>query len=145
MKTPMTPSVQNHTRPLQAWGIYCLRASHLFWSSGEVVARRGLLYAFPGSANVLDPDFDRMVSEKNTAAMEMWSAMMAKSTQLAPTLGWKLWANLYMPQSAGSSATRPQAASAALGNATLSVLKAGMRPVQKRVTANAKRLKDRKK
>lgn len=145
MKTPVTQSAQSYTRPLQAWGIYCMRASHLFWSSGEVVARRGLLYAFPGSKNVLDPDFDRMVSEKSTAAMEMWSAMMTKSAQLAPTLGWKLWANMFMPQNSTDSATSTQAASTALGNATLNVLKAGMRPVQTRVTANTKRLKSRKK
>ena len=148
----MTPSAQTHSakshaRSLQAWGIYCMRASHLFWSSGEVIARRGLLYAFPESANVLDPDFDRMVSEKSVAATEMWTAMIAKSTQLGPALGWKIWSNMFMPNSAGYADMGTQATQGAIGNANaaLSVMKAGMRPVQKRVTANAKRLKSRKK
>lgn len=145
MKNAVTPSAQSYARPLEAWSNYCLKASQLFWSSSEVIARRGMLYAFPGSANVLNPDFDRMVSEKGAAATEMWTAMFTKSTQLAPTLAWKLWANMFIPRSSITSTASAQAANSAVGNATLNVIKAGMRPVQKRVTANAKRLKSRKK
>jgi len=145
MKTAVIPSAQSDTQPMEAWSNYCLKASQLFWSSSEVIARRGLLYAFPGTANALAPEFDRMVSEKSAAATEMWTAMFTKSTQLAPTLAWKLWANLLIPRSPITSAASVQSTHTALGNATLNVIKTGMRPVQKRVTANAKRLKSRKK
>jgi len=145
MKTAVIASTQSHTQPMKAWSNYCLKASQLFGSSSEVIARRGLLYAFPGTANVLAPEFDRMVSEKSAAATEMWTAMFTKSTQLAPTLVWKLWANLFIPRSPIASTASVQSTHTALGNATLNVIKTGMRPVQRRVTANAKRLKSRKK
>jgi len=145
MKNIVIPSAQSYAQPLEAWSNYCLKASQLFWSSSEVITRRGLLYAFPGSANALNPDFDRMVSEKGAAATEIWTAMFARSTQLAPMLAWKLWANMFMPRSSITSTASAHAANTAVGNATLNVIKAGMRPVQKRVNANAKRLKSRKK
>lgn len=139
-------SAQLFLQPFQVWSSYCLKLSQLMWSSADVMARRGLLYAGSDQAARLGSDFDGMVSEKGRAAMDAWMAMMRTAMQLAPAWGMRWWAGAMVPgktpHALGNQLTR-----AALDNTatTLRVVKAGMRPVQKQVTANATRLKGRKK
>ena len=137
---------QMYFQPVQAWSSYWLKLSQLMWSSGDVIARRGMLYAGSDNSARLNSDFDGMASEKSKAAVESWMAMMAATAQLAPGWGIRLWQSALMPaktpQALGNQMVR-----AALDNTqtSLRVAKAGMRPLQKQVTSNVTRLKARKK
>lgn len=127
------------------WGAWWLDASRLFWSSGDVVARRGLLFAQSGPAALFDPDFDKMGSEKQRAAVEAWMAMSMKAAQFMPGWGLQLWLNALQPAATPRAAQRRIEASGlrAAGEA-LQINQAGMRSVQRQVSINAKRLGKKK-
>jgi len=69
----MTPML-----PVTLWTSYWLKTSQLFWSSSEVIARRGVKYLSEESSRTASVDFDGMVSEKSAAAIDSWWAMAFK-------------------------------------------------------------------
>ena len=145
---PNMPAVpaQMFLQPFQLWTQYWMNLSKMMWSSGDVIARRGMLYAETGTAGKMDPNFDRMASEKGNAAVEAWTEMAAKTMQLAPMWGMNLWTNALTPRSSPQAMGNLMARTARDNTvATLRVVNAGMKPVQRQVSANVKRLSKAKK
>ena len=128
----------------QAWTTYWMNLSQLCVSSSEVVARRSLLGLKGGVAKAPSLDFDGMASEKIAAATEAWGAMAAMAFRMSPlALGAGWVAKLFSPRSY-TSAGFASLASEAMSHgtdATLRIVGAGMKPVQRRVHANTKRLR----
>jgi hypothetical protein len=123
--------------PIQMWTSYWAKANKLFWSSSEVVARRGQLFSESQQKLPFDGNFDRMASEKGTAGVDAWMAMAAAMARIGPVWGLRLWTDVLSVKSPDTIIQR-----AAIENTRngLRVIKAGMRPVQKQVSANSKRL-----
>jgi len=131
--------------PLAAWTSYWTKISRLFWSSAEVIARRSVLSMQSGDRMRWHPDFDGMVSEKGKAMYESWLAMVAEAMKLAPLWGLRFYSNAMAPKSTPAAVVKSVQN---MGNdttrAALQLIHAGMTTTQRRVSANAKRLRKHK-
>lgn len=128
-------AIQNpFLKSFELWSSFARNNASMLYSASEVIGRRTTRMAQHGAApNANDRrEMHRMVSEKQSAiaesSMAAWSQWMQSSQSM--------WTQALFAGGAARSA--PSATS--LVNAQLKIAHAAMRPLQKRVAANQKRL-----
>ena len=122
-------------RSFELWSTFARNNAAMLWSAGEVIGRRTTRMARHGVApNANDRrEMQRMVSEKQSAmaesSMAAWAQWMRSSQAM--------WTEALLPRSA---ARRSSSAATSIVDAQLKIAHAALKPLQKRVTANRKRL-----
>lgn len=116
------------------------KAAEVAVAAPQVIARRLTQMALAGAKpSARDrKEFQRMGAEKMAALTESWSAMAARTVQAQQKLALSWMASLWMPGKNSQSLAKKAVRQA--GDAMLEVVDEGMKPIHRRVVANAKRL-----
>jgi hypothetical protein len=114
------------------------QAMELAVAAPWVVAQRSARMAAAGAQpSARDKrEFSRMGLEKVAAFNESWVAMGMQAWRTQQRMAWALWQAAFMPWAGMRAPSAAQWQNAALG-----VLGQGLKPVHRRVVANAKRLR----
>ena len=142
MTRPRHNAFQNQNpyfKSFELWSRLAHAQTSMLWSAGEVIGRRTTRMARHGAApNAGDRrEMHRMVSEKQSAMAESSMAAWAQWMQSSQAM----WAEALLPRSA---ARRSSSAATSLVDAQLKIAHAALKPLQKRVVANQKRLSGKK-
>ncbi|MGI9025927.1 MAG: hypothetical protein ACR2GP_10150 [Burkholderiaceae bacterium] len=136
MTKPLFNPFQNpFLKSFELWSSLARNNATMLWSAGEVIGRRTTRMAQHGAVpNENDRrEMHRMVSEKQSAIAEASQAAWSQWMQSSQAM----WTDALFAQGA---ARNPSNAATRLLNAQLSIANAAMKPLQKRVAANQKRL-----
>jgi hypothetical protein len=125
--------------PLTAWSKLMLDGTAMLMSSQEVIARRLWLMGSAGSkpGKSVEQEMRRMGTEKMSAGMESASAMAASAMFVGAQLGATVWK---LSTSASTAAHRTRAWHE-LSTASARILGSGLKPISKRASSNARRLR----
>lgn len=129
-------SIQHpYFKSFELWSSFASNNAAMLWSAGEVIGRRTARMARHGAApNVNDRrEMQRMVAEKHAAIVESSMAAWAQWMQSSQAM----WAEALLPR---SPAKRRSRAAKSIVEAQLEIAHAALKPLQKRVAANQKRL-----
>lgn len=141
--TPTPPARLAHPLPT------AVQAAEIAWAAPQVIALRSLRMLAAGhSPSARDRrEFTVMGTEKLLALQRSWAAMGAEALRTQQTLALQAWAQglawLTQPWTAwsGAGARAQMEAAQHLHGAWDRLAQAGLRPVHRRVTANARRLR----
>lgn len=125
-------------KSFELWSNFARHNAAMLWSAGEVIGRRTARMAQHGAApNANDRrEMRRMVSEKQSAMAEASIAAWAQWMQSSQAM----WTEALLPRGATRRASN---AATSLVDAQLKIAHAALKPLQKRVAANQKRLSGR--
>ena len=134
--TPLFDPIQNpFLRSFELWSSFARNNATMLWSANEVVGRRTTRMVRHGAAPNADDrrEMHRMISEKQSAMVESSRAAWGQWMQSSQAL----WSDALF---AGGAARNPASATTRLIDAQLEIANAAMKPLQRRVAANQKRL-----
>ena len=124
-----------YIKSFERWSSFARNNAAMLWSAGEVIGRRTTRMAQHGATPNQDDrrEMHRMVSEKQSAVAESSMAAWTQWMQSSQAL----WTGALFPRSGGR---RTSNSATSLIDAQLRIANAAMRPLQKRVSANQRRL-----
>ena len=122
-------------RSFELWSSFARNNATMLWSANEVIGRRTTRMARHGAAPNADDrrEMHRMISEKQSAMAESSRAAWGQWMQCSQAL----WSDALFARGA---ARNPASATTRLIDAQLKIANAAMKPLQRRVAANQKRL-----
>ncbi len=122
-------------KSFELWSSFTRNNATMLMSASEVIGRRTTRMAQHGAAPDANDrrEMHRMVSEKQSAMAEASMAAWAQWMRSSQTM----WTGALFPRSASR---RPSTAATSMIDAQLKIANAAMKPLQKRVAANQKRL-----